>query len=449
MDLALAFVVFAGTMIASLTCGFSMLWALIVGFVGFMGVGVRRGFALPSLFRMSWDGVRASFIVIRVMLTIGVLTGLWRSAGTFAILTAWGLQLITPSMFLLAAFLLSCTLSYAIGTSFGTAGTMGVALMTLARSGGVNELAAAGAILSGIYFGDRASPASSCANLVAALSGTELYGNVRLMMRTALLPLMLALGFYLALSWNHPMLGAENPALTAMNLDFTMSPWAVLPAVLMLVLPLFGVKIFHTFWASIACAFLCTLFLQGQSLGETLRCALTGLHAPEGSARAPFNGGGLSSMIGISSVLAVSGTYSEIFRGTGMIGGLQAAVSGLMERWGVFPVTLATGTVANAVFCSQAVGIMMTTHVVRQPYERRGLSGTELAQDIANSTVVTAGLIPWCIGCSVPLTMLGVSAHALPYAVYLWLLPVCYAFTRRRWFKNGGGSGAVPRRVLQ
>lgn len=436
MDLVAAFVVFAGTMIASLVCGFSMLWALSAGFLGFMGVGVRRGFAVSELLRMSWEGMRASLIVIRVMLTIGVLTGLWRSAGTFAVLTAWGLQLITPSMFVLAAFLLSCALSYAIGTSFGAAGTLGVALMTLARSGGVNELVVGGAILSGIYFGDRASPASSCANLVAALTGTELYDNVRLMMRTAFVPFLIALGFYLVLSLNNPMLGAENPALTSMNLDFNMSPWAVLPAVLMLALPLLKVKIFHTFLASIACAFLCTLLLQGQPLGEALRCALVGLHAPAGSARAVFNGGGLASMAGICAVLAISGTYSGIFGGTGMIGGLQASVAGLMGRWGSYPVTFAIGTLANAVFCTQALGIMMTVHVVRHPYERKGLSRSELAQDIANSTVVTAGLVPWCIGCSVPLAMLGVPAHAVPYAAYLWLLPLCYAFTKRRWFKG-------------
>ena len=110
MDLVIAFIIFSGAMIGSLICDFSMLWALLAGFAGFMGVGVHRGFALTHLLRMAWDGMKASFIVIRVMLTIGVLTGLWRSAGTFAILTTWGLQLITPSMFILAAFLLSCTL---------------------------------------------------------------------------------------------------------------------------------------------------------------------------------------------------------------------------------------------------------------------------------------------------------------------------------------------------
>ena len=128
MDITLAFAVFAALMAGSLACGYSMLWALAAGFIGFMGVGLRRGFALPALLRMAGRGVRESLIVVRVMLTIGVLTGLWRAAGTFALLTAWGLRLISPSTFILEAFLLSCTLSYALGSSFGTAGTLGVAL---------------------------------------------------------------------------------------------------------------------------------------------------------------------------------------------------------------------------------------------------------------------------------------------------------------------------------
>ena len=79
-------------------------------------------------------------------------------------------------------------LSYALGTSFGVASTAGVVLMALARSGGVSEAVTAGVILSGIYFGDRGAPTSSCASLVAALTETDLYGNVRRMFQTAALP---------------------------------------------------------------------------------------------------------------------------------------------------------------------------------------------------------------------------------------------------------------------
>lgn len=434
--LTLAFAVFAALMAGSLACGYSMLWALAAGFAGFMGVVLRRGFALPSLLRMAWRGVRESLIVVRVMLTIGVLTGLWRAAGTFALLAAWGLRLLSPSTFILSAFLLSCTLSYALGSSFATAGTLGVALMTVARSGGVNELAAAGAILSGIYFGDRASPASSCANLVAALTSTDLYDNVKLMMRTALLPLLLALGLHAWLSFKNPMLGGEGAVLTSLNLDFHLSPWCALPALVMLVLPLFKVKVLHSFGVSILCAFLCAVLLQRTGTAGALRFALMGFHAPEGSVRAIFNGGGLVSMLEISAALMISGTFAGIFDGTGILKGLQSRLVRAMDALGAYPVTLTLGTLANAVFCNQTVAVMMTVHVVRHPYGERGLPPAELAQDIANSAVITAGMVPWCIGCSVPLTMMGAGAGAIPYAAYVYLLPLCYLLTRRRWFKG-------------
>ena len=434
MDLALAFLIFAVSMIGVLMTGHAMSWAMLAGLAAFLWVGHRRGFPMRNLLRMSGRGARDSLIVVRVMLTIGVLTGLWRSAGTFAILTAWGLQLIKPGFFVLAAFLLSCVISYAIGTSLGTAGTMGVALLTLARSGGVDELVTAGAVLSGIYFGDRGSPASSCANLVAALTSTELYDNIRLMMRTALLPLTLSLVFYAAVSMHNPMLGAENAMLRALTLDFYLHPLALMPALVMLVLPLFKVGVLRSFLASIAAAFACTVWLQGMDIPGALSCAALGYRAPANTIRAIFNGGGLASMLELCLTLVISGAYSGIFEGTRMLEGVQAHIEGLLARFGAFPVTLAIGTASNAVFCNQTVGVMMTNQMMGRPYERRGLGRPELAQDISNSTVPTAGLIPWCIGCSVPLAMMGTSPRAIPWAVYIYLLPLCYGLTKRRWF---------------
>lgn len=426
----LAFLVFAASMIFVLSMGWAMSWAMVVGFFAFLCAGLRRGFSLKALLRMAAAGARNSLIVVRILLIIGVLTGLWRSAGTFAFLTAWGLRLIAPKFFVLAAFLLPCVLSYAIGTAFGTAGTLGVALMALARGGGVNELVTAGAIMSGIYFGDRCSPVSSCAHLVAAVTDTDLYSNIRLMMRTALLPFLLSLLFYLLLSLNNPMRGVDGSALAALETEFNLSPLAGLPALIMLVLPLMGVKVFPAFLASILCAFFCTVSVQGMDVFPALSCALLGYHVP-GDIRALFHGGGLFSMLEISSIVVISGTYSGIFDGTGMLDGVQSRLEGLIARFGPFPVTALTGAAANAVFCNQTVGVMMTSQLIRQPYERQGITRPELAQDMANSVVVIAGLVPWCIACSVPLSMFGVSFRAIPYSVYLYLLPVCYALTRR------------------
>ena len=122
--------------------------------------------------------------VIDIYLLIGAITALWRSAGTIGFFIYHGLQIITPQMFLLVAFLLTSFISYALGTSFGVVGTVGVILMALARSGGVDAAVTAGTIIAGAYFGDRCSPASSSAALVAAATGTALERNLRRMHRT-------------------------------------------------------------------------------------------------------------------------------------------------------------------------------------------------------------------------------------------------------------------------
>lgn len=430
MDMAAAFIIFAGSMIYAIVYEFPLGLAMLAGLFAFLVTGLHRGFRLRALLAMSFSGMKGSLIVVRVMLAIGILTGLWRSSGTFAILTSLGLRVITPSMFILSAFILSCILSYALGTSFGTAGTLGITLMTLARSGGVSTVITAGAIMSGIHFGDRGSPASSCAHLVASLTGTEIYHNVKAMMKTAVIPMMISLSAYALLSMANPLQALSTSALDELASAFTLSPAVIVPAVLMLVLPLLKVNIFIAFLASIAAAFASSVWVQGYSLGEAVSCAVWGFSSSEGI-KSLFNGGGLISMVNICLVLMISGTYEGIFGGTKMLDGLQARISGLISKFGAYPVTLLAGILADGIFCNQTVGVMMTSQLMKQPYASHGLTHDELALDLADAPVITAPLIPFCIACSVPLGMMEVGIDTLPYACYLYLVPLCHMLTKK------------------
>ena len=119
MDLLIAFVVFLLSMVVCLTTGASMLIALAIGMVCFSAVALKRGFPLEDVLRMILSSTRRSFIVLRVLLLIGLVTALWRTSGTIAFFVYYGVQLITPHFFVLIAFVLSAVLSYALGTSFG------------------------------------------------------------------------------------------------------------------------------------------------------------------------------------------------------------------------------------------------------------------------------------------------------------------------------------------
>ena len=255
MDIVVCFALFLAAMLFCLVKGFSLAWALLFALVLFFALGLRSGYGAKALVKMAWSKMPKSMIVLRILFFIGLLTGLWRSCGTIAFFIYHGIRVITPSLFILVAFLLTVLLSYALGTSFGVASTAGVVLMALARSGGVSEAVTAGVILSGIYFGDRGAPTSSCASLVAALTETDLYGNVSRMFQTAALPYALCLIAYTVLSFRNPIVTVDETMLDALAESFVISPWALVPALIMLILPLLRVPIRRAMAISAAAAF--------------------------------------------------------------------------------------------------------------------------------------------------------------------------------------------------
>ena len=152
MYFLLSFLLFVTSIAVCLVYSYQMVYAMILGYVLLAAAAMRRGSRLTVL-RASALGVKEALLVIEILLLIGLLTAEWRAGGVIAFFVYHGVGLITPKLFILIAFLLTCFISYALGTSIGVAGTAGVILMAIARSGGVNELLAAGAILSGVYFG--------------------------------------------------------------------------------------------------------------------------------------------------------------------------------------------------------------------------------------------------------------------------------------------------------
>lgn len=220
------FAAFLAAVLACLLAGHSILFAILLGRVLFCSLGLRQGFSLRELGTMAWKKGREALIVVAVLLSIGVLSALWRTSGTIAWFLYHGLRLISPNTFLLVVFLLCAVLSMLLGTAFGVTGPAGVVLITLARAGGVDLGMTAGAIVSGAFFGDRISPVSSSAALVAACTQTELYSNVKQMAKTCTLPTVLTAGIFLLLSFRHP-LSAVDPSVLEINLLKGL-PWCVL-----------------------------------------------------------------------------------------------------------------------------------------------------------------------------------------------------------------------------
>ena len=421
---------FCGALVLGILLDVSMLWALSLGLGLFWFYGRRRGFSWRALGRMTWEGVATVGGILITFLLIGVMTALWRAAGTVPVLVCYAAELIRPGGFLLMCFLLNCGLSVLTGTSFGTSATMGVVCAAMGAALGVSPVLSGGAILSGAFFGDRCSPVSTSALLVAAVTKTNIYDNLRAMLRTALVPFLLSCGIYglMGLGLRGEGAGLDLRAIFAGS--FRLHWLALLPAAVILVLAALRVKVRLAMSLSILASLPICLFLQGMTPLELLRAALEGFTPADPAAAKLVSGGGLTSMLQVSAIVCLSSSYSGLFQKTGLLEGCKRGVARLNTRLGRYPATLLSSIPAGMAACNQTLAILLTAQLCREQYG----DPRELALDLEDTAAITSPLIPWCIAGAVPLAMVGAPLTALPLAVYLWLIPLwrCLRDLRRR-----------------
>ena len=422
---------FCAALLACLLLDLSILYALVFGLLLFLLYGRRRGLSWRELFTTALEGVRTVRNILLAFVLIGVMTALWRMAGTIPVLVCYASSLIRPAVFVVMTFLLNCLLSFLTGTSFGTAATMGVICAAMGAAMGVDVRLVGGAVLSGAYFGDSCSPVSTSALLVAELTGTNIFDNIRRMLKSALVPFLLACGVYVALGLVFAGAGESQDLHALFGREFALHPLALLPALVILVLSLLRVPVKPAMAASSLCAVPLCLFLQHRTVPELLSAALFGFHAANKEVAAMLDGGGVFSMLNVGAIVLLSASYSGIFQKTGLLNGVKEKLHALAGRVGAYPATLFTSVLACAVSCNQSLSTILCTQLCGGLYETR----SDLALALEDSVVIVAAVIPWSIACSVPLAMTGAPASAVLFACYLWLLPLwrlAGAFVKRK-----------------
>ena len=292
--------------------------------------------------------------------------------------------------------------------------------------------------MSGVYFGDRGSPVSSSANMVAGITGTKIFDNVKLMMKTAIVPFVITLAVYTVLSVMNPISHVDEALVASFEKEFVLSLWAFVPAVVMLILPLLKVNVLISMGLSILCAVAVAWLVQGVPLLEVFKICFVGYEAQGQGLGSILNGGGLVSMLEIVFILLISSSYSGIFSGTGLLDDLQENLSRACTRFGRFTVMLMMSIGTAAVFCNQTIATLMCCDLMKKPYLDGGdaTSMAELAIDMENSVILIACFIPWSIGCSVPLSFFGADFHSLPFAIYMYAVPIFWLLTKKRWFAD-------------
>lgn len=373
---------------------------------------------------------------MRSLIFIGCLTALWRASGTIAYLVYYGIQLITPHWFVLVAFLLSTALSIALGSSFGTVGTAGIVLMTLARSGNADLLLTAGAVLSGAFVGERCSPTSSAGLLVAAVTGMEHKKFIKESFRTGMVPFAIVFILYAVLSWMNPIHQVDAEVVLALERCYNLSWPMLIPAVLLVLLPWFGVRIVHVIIVSGIAAFGLAVGIQDQPVLTTLVDCIVGYENTDPVLKTIFSGGGVLSMLNVMLVILFANCCAGIFQGTNMLQPFQQHLHPLVDKIGIFATEIVLSFFLTGVFCNQTIGITLITQLMGNFYTEQGLSKEQLAVDLSNSVITIAALIPWSIACALPLAVLHVGADILPYSVWLYLVPFSFLLVRKKYIAN-------------
>ena len=416
-----------GGLILCLLLDWSILYALLAGLLLFLLYGRRKGFGWKALLGMALAGVKTVKNILITFLLIGVLTALWRAAGTIPVIVCCAAKLIRPGVFLLMTFLLNAAVSVLTGTSFGTAATMGVICATMGGVMGVPVVLTGGAVLSGVFFGDRCSPVSTSALLVAELTKTSIFDNIKRMVRTALAPFLVSCAVYALLGCLAPH-GEGTLDLEALfSREFDLSLWAAIPAAVILILSLLRVNVKLAMGASILSAVPLCLWLQGHAPLSLLRTALAGFAAADAQVAAMLDGGGVVSMLRVGAIVCLSSSYSVLFQKTGLLDLVKGAIGRLAHRTGPFFATLVTSALAGMVACNQSLTILLVHQLCRELRD----DPSDTAIDLEDTAVVVAPLVPWSIAGAVPLNAVGAPGISVLLACYLYLLPVWRLIRRK------------------
>lgn len=413
-----------------------VVYPLLISLAIFIVISLKRGFKLVVVLKMAYEGGKKAYVVLEIFVLIGAIISIWMASGTVPAIVYYGIKLLNPNIFVLSAFVICSIVSFLIGTSFGTIGTAGIAFMVMGRSGGVNENVLAGAIIAGAYFGDRCSPMSSSANLVANLTDTDLYKNIKNMFKTSLVPFIISAILYLILSFVFPLkfigTGMEIEIMRAFHINLI----ALIPAILVLVLAIMRINVKLSMLLSITSAWVISIVVQHTTLIDSFKYMFIGYSMDNTNALSSIiKGGGIVSMLKIATVVFLSSAFAGIFEGTGMLDYLEAHLEKINKRENVFIVTILLSIATAAFGCSQALAIILTHQLNKKLYKDKGIDKYELAVDIENTAVVISPLIPWNIAGLVPATSLMVGMGFIPFAFYLYLIPILniiyYKFRRR------------------
>ena len=376
-------------------------------------------------------------VSILILLLIGVMSSTWMISGVVPTLIYYGVQLITPSLFLPCACLISALVSLMTGTSWTTIATIGIALLGIGNALSVPEAFTAGAIISGAYFGDKMSPMSDTTVLASSVSGADLFKHIRYMMGTTVPSITISLLLYLVMGlWFSGERVEPSIYLEGLEHSFHITAWTLLVPAFTGLLIWKKVPSFITLTLSSLAAMVCAVVLQADALAE-----ITGqAHATAGSicmgllkvcyTSTQLDTGfqevnhlvatrGMAGMLDTVWLILCAMCFGSCMVASQMLRSLtRLLLNSIRNTFSLVTSTVVSGVLLNLIMGDQFLSIIMNASIYKEEYADRGYQPELLSRSTEDSATVTSVLVPWTACGMTQSTVLGV-----PTLVYL---PFCF-----------------------
>ncbi|MBG9541591.1 sodium:proton antiporter [Cytobacillus firmus] len=396
---------------------------LIAGTIVSAFIAWRFGYKWNDIEEGFYKGIKLALPAILIIIMVGLTIGSWIGGGIVATMVFYGLKLMTPSMFLVSICIICAIVTLAIGSSWSTMGTIGVAGMGIGISMGIPAPMVAGAIISGAYFGDKMSPLSDTTNLAAGITGTDLFEHIKHMFFTTLPALAIAIIAYWFLGRQFGGDDLNNDKISGvMNVlseNFVISPWLLLVPLIVIGLVAKKVPALPALAVGVFLGWLCHIFVQGGAAGDAVNTLQGGFSIESGNTMVDelFNRGGIDDMMYTVSLTIVAMAFGGVMEQTGMLKAIVEQILKLARSArSLVATTVLSAFFTNVAAAEQYISILLPGRMYTQAFKDKNLQSKNLSRALEDGGTVTSVFVPWNT-CAV-FIMSTLAVHPFEYAPY-------------------------------
>jgi Na+:H+ antiporter, NhaC family len=407
--------------------------ALYIGWFIIIALGIKLGHDYKSLEKAATQGISNGLGAVLILLAVGALVGTWIAGGIVPTIIYYGLQAIHPSIFLLATMIICSLTALATGTSWGAAGTAGIAMMGIGQGLGVPAPMTAGAVLSGCYFGDKMSPLSDSVILASSMSGVEVMEHIKGMLPIALISYIITgilfTGAGLHYAGNVDMAQVDSVIL-AMENQFVISPFSFIPVIIVLGLLAMRLPSFPVISFGSLLGIVWAVMVQDMDPLVAFNTAWAPFSISSGVdfIDAILNRGGMSSMLGSVAVIIFGLGFGGLLDKVGVLQTVAKLFEKRVNSAGSLSVsTIATAFFGNVFGSAMYVSLILTPKICAKNYDRLGYQRKNLSRNAEFGGTLTSGMVPWSDNGIYMASILGVATFS--YAPFMWLSFVCIIVT--------------------